>query len=66
LHGPTDAVMTGPYGRLDTVVQLDIPCRPCFSRTCSHRSCLEWLEVEPVLEAAKEQIDMAPRQRVKA
>ncbi|MGA2233189.1 MAG: glycosyltransferase family 9 protein, partial [Tepidisphaeraceae bacterium] len=56
LFGPTSPVLTGPYGRLETVVRLDLPCSPCFSRSCSHQSCLRWLEIEPVLRLAEEQM----------
>ena len=56
MHGPTSAIRTGPYGRLDSVVRLDLPCSPCFSRTCSHQSCLQWLGIEPVLEVARRQL----------
>lgn len=56
MHGPTSAIRTGPYGRLDCVVRLDLPCSPCFSRRCSHQSCLQWLGIEPVLEVAGEQL----------
>jgi heptosyltransferase-1 len=61
LFGPTSATRTGPYGRLDTVVKLDLPCSPCYSRRCSHRSCLRWLEAEPVLVAAEKQLNRAPQ-----
>jgi lipopolysaccharide heptosyltransferase I len=56
LFGPTSPILTGPYGRLDTVLRLDIPCSPCYSRTCSHQSCLQWLEIEPVLRLAEKQM----------
>ncbi|MGA2498414.1 MAG: lipopolysaccharide heptosyltransferase I [Tepidisphaeraceae bacterium] len=56
VFGPTNPVRTGPFGRNDSVVRVTIPCAPCYSRTCSHRSCLEWLEIEPVLRAAERQI----------
>jgi lipopolysaccharide heptosyltransferase I len=55
-YGPTDPTRTGPFGRQDSVIRLNLPCSPCYSRTCSHRSCLEWLEIEPVLRLAEEQI----------
>jgi lipopolysaccharide heptosyltransferase II len=55
-YGPTDAVRTGPFARQDSVIRLDIPCSPCFSRTCSHQSCLNWLGIDPVLKLAQEQI----------
>ena len=56
LHGPTSPLRTGPYGHLDSVVRLDLPCSPCFSRRCSHQSCLRWLGIEPVLELAERQL----------
>ena len=55
-YGPTSAVQTGPYERLECVVKLDIPCSPCFSRSCSHQSCLKNLTIEPVLQLAGEQL----------
>jgi lipopolysaccharide heptosyltransferase I len=55
-YGPTNPVRTGPYGRMDTVVRLDIPCSPCYSRKYSHRSCLRWLGPGPVLELANNQL----------
>jgi lipopolysaccharide heptosyltransferase I len=55
-YGPTDPGRTGPYGREESVVRLNLPCMPCYSRTCSHVSCMKWLEVEAVLAVAQEQI----------
>jgi ADP-heptose:LPS heptosyltransferase len=60
MYGPTNPVRTGPYGRPDTVLRLDIPCSPCYSRRCAHQSCLQWLGIEPVLELAREQMGLAP------
>ena len=54
--GPTNPVRTGPYRRADSVVRVDIPCSPCYSRRCSHVSCLRWVETEPVLELAEQQM----------
>ncbi len=56
LYGPTSPIRTGPYRRLDTVIRLDIACSPCFSRHCSHQSCLKWLGVEPVLSEISNQL----------
>jgi heptosyltransferase-1 len=53
IFGPTNPVRTGPYGRPDCVLRLDLACVPCYSRRCSHGSCLQWLEVESVLAAAE-------------
>ncbi len=54
--GPTNPVRTGPYRRMDTVIRLDMPCSPCYSRRCSHQSCLQWLQPESVLKRAGDQI----------
>ena len=53
LFGPTNPVRTGPYGCEESVLRLDIPCSPCYSRKCSHQSCLRWLQVEDVMIAAE-------------
>jgi heptosyltransferase-1 len=54
--GPTNPDLTGPYKRSDTVVRLDIPCSPCYSRKCSHTSCLRLLETEVVAEMVNRQL----------
>jgi heptosyltransferase I len=56
VFGPTNAVRTGPWGRMQSVISVDIPCRPCYSRKCSHISCMKFLEIEPVLKLAGEQL----------
>jgi heptosyltransferase-1 len=56
IFGPTNPIRTGPYGRPESVVRVDIPCSPCYSRHCSHTSCLRWLGIEPVLATAAEQL----------
>jgi heptosyltransferase I len=58
MYGPTSPWRTGPYRRLDTVIRLDISCSPCFSRTCSHQSCLQMLGIEPVLDLAEKQLSV--------
>ena len=56
VFGPTDPGRTGPYGRADSVVRLDIPCSPCFSRSCVHQTCLRELGVGAVLDVAARQL----------
>ena len=63
MFGPTSPIQTGPYRRMESVVRLDISCSPCFSRECSHHSCLRWLGIEPVLELAAQQMQ-APSRRL--
>jgi len=56
VFGPTNPVRTGPYRREKSVVRLGIACSPCYSRTCSHRSCLVWLNEEEVVGVAAEEM----------
>lgn len=56
VFGPTNPQRTGPYGRPECVVKVEVPCAPCYRRRCWHRSCLEWLGIEPVLAAAERQL----------
>ncbi|MEO6436746.1 MAG: lipopolysaccharide heptosyltransferase I [Tepidisphaeraceae bacterium] len=56
LFGPTNPVRTGPYRREDTVLRLDLPCSPCYSRVCSHQSCLQWMGIDAVLDLAEKQM----------
>jgi heptosyltransferase-1 len=56
-YGATSPTRTGPFRRLDTVIRVEIPCSPCYSRTCSHQSCMKWLKIEPVLELAEKQMN---------
>jgi lipopolysaccharide heptosyltransferase I len=58
--GPTNPVRTGPYRRMDSVIKIDIVCSPCYSRHCSHQSCLRWLDVGPVVRLAEEQMGQRP------
>jgi heptosyltransferase I len=51
LFGPTNPIRTGPYKREASVVRLDVPCSPCYSRKCLHQTCLKWLTVDSVLSA---------------
>jgi len=60
LFGPTNPIRTGPFQRMDSVVRLDIPCSPCYSKHCSHQSCLQWLGTDRVLAATAVQLKMDP------
>lgn len=53
LFGPTNPIRTGPYGRPETVLRVDIACSPCYSRRCSHTSCMKWISPEAVMDQAK-------------
>jgi heptosyltransferase-1 len=57
IYGPTNPILTGPYGRLDSVIRLDLPCSPCYGRSCGHHSCMQWLDVQAVLDLAESQMN---------
>jgi lipopolysaccharide heptosyltransferase II len=53
LYGPTSPLRTGPYGRRDAVMRLDLPCSPCYLKRVSecpngHR-CMRDMRPEQVL-----------------
>jgi len=43
LLGPTEPRRTGPYGQLDRVMQLALPCVPCMKSVCHYVKPLECL-----------------------
>jgi heptosyltransferase I len=53
IFGPTTPVRTGPFDRMDTVIRLNIACSPCYSRRCSHTSCMNWLTPEMVMRQVR-------------
>lgn len=51
LLGPTHAERNGPYGAGHAMIEADLPCRPCFSRTCSDFRCMPSISVGRVFDA---------------
>lgn len=43
LFGPTEPRRTGPYGQIERVVQVKLPCVPCMKPTCTNLIQLECL-----------------------
>lgn len=43
LFGPTEPRRTGPYQRLDSVLQHPLPCAPCLKDSCAYEKPLECL-----------------------
>jgi ADP-heptose:LPS heptosyltransferase len=43
LFGPTEPRRTGPYGQLEHVLQLSLPCEPCLRPRCVYYQPLECL-----------------------
>ncbi len=56
LFGPTDPRRTGPYGSRHAVIRKELPCSPCFRKTCPTRECMEGITVEEVWEGVKEKL----------
>jgi lipopolysaccharide heptosyltransferase II len=55
LFGPTEPRRTGPYGQLENVLRLDLPCSPCLSAHCAIAEtdqCLRDLPPALVIERA--------------
>lgn len=43
LFGPTEPRRTGPYGQIDRVLRVSLPCEPCLRPVCKHAIPLECL-----------------------
>ncbi|HEV2319710.1 MAG TPA: glycosyltransferase family 9 protein, partial [Verrucomicrobiae bacterium] len=43
LFGPTDPRNTGPYGQLDNIMRIDLPCSPCLKSYCRWTNPMECL-----------------------
>ena len=58
LFGPTSALLTGPYGAGHSVLTGNVPCQPCFSRTCRNvlpLECLRTVSPQQVLAVVRAQ-----------
>jgi len=53
IYGPTNEAQWLPYSQESNIQQvyLDLACRPCMTRLCHHRKCLNELNPELVIEA---------------
>ena len=59
LFGPTEPHRTGPYGQLEHVLQLDLPCAPCLKSHCTYThplECLRSLQPATVLQAMEQRL----------
>ncbi len=50
LIGPTRVERTGPY-RKGRAIVADVPCQGCLHKLCRHRTCMESITPEVVIEA---------------
>lgn len=56
IFGPADPARTGPYGKGHFVIREDVPCAPCFRRTCTDMRCMNDLSAGKVYEIIREKI----------
>jgi len=59
LFGPTSATRTGPYGAGHRVLTGQVPCSPCFNRSCRNPvtlECLHKVSPEQVMAAVRAQL----------
>jgi lipopolysaccharide heptosyltransferase II len=53
LFGPTEPRRTGPYGQLENVLRIDLPCSPCLKSHCTYEKpdeCLKAISPATVFE----------------
>ena len=56
IFGPTDPVLTGPYGAGHRVLRVALPCAPCFKDRCTNpqaMACMDGVSVAEVLQAVQ-------------
>jgi lipopolysaccharide heptosyltransferase II len=59
LFGPTEPRRTGPYGQLQNVLRIDLPCSPCFKSNCTYEKpneCLKAISPVTVYELARNKL----------
>lgn len=60
LFGPTEPRRTGPYGRLEQVVQHALPCAPCLKPRCARpqpMECLQAISPATVIERVRRELE---------
>jgi ADP-heptose:LPS heptosyltransferase len=56
LFGPTEPRRTGPYGQLENVLRIELPCSPCLKSYCAYEKlneCLNAISPAMVFERAR-------------
>jgi heptosyltransferase I len=59
LFGPTEPRRTGPYGQLENVLRVELPCSPCLSSDCTYakpNECLNAISPATVFERVQKQL----------
>jgi lipopolysaccharide heptosyltransferase II len=61
LFGPTEPRRTGPYGQLENVLRIELPCSPCLKSFCTWKNPNECLNaVSPATVFARVQKQLLP------
>jgi lipopolysaccharide heptosyltransferase II len=63
LFGPTEPRRTGPYGQLENVLRIDLPCSPCLKSYCAYEKpneCLKAISPAMVFENARKKLEALP------
>jgi heptosyltransferase-1 len=59
LFGPTEPRRTGPYGHLENVLRIELPCSPCLKSYCTYEKpneCLKAILPATVFEFARRKL----------
>jgi lipopolysaccharide heptosyltransferase II len=59
LFGPTEQRRTGPYGQLENVLRIELPCSPCFKGHCIYKKpneCLNAISPAMVFERMRKRL----------
>ena len=68
LYGPTDPVLSGPFGENGRYVAAGIPCSPCYDLRApaicpfGDQLCMEWITPQQVLREVVTQLERHPSQ----
>ena len=60
LFGPTEPRRTGPYGQLENVLRIELPCSPCMKSVCMWKNpieCLTAISPAMVFDRAQKHLD---------
>jgi lipopolysaccharide heptosyltransferase II len=63
LFGPTEPRRTGPYGQLENVLRINLPCSPCLKSHCHYEKpneCLKAISPAMVFESACKKLEALP------
>lgn len=59
IFGPTEPRRTGPYGQLENVLRIELPCSPCLKGYCTYEKpneCLNAISPAMIFERVRKQL----------